>query len=103
MSHMKQVLGVIEDLRRLADSLEDLIASSPQSQPKEETSVTTDPVPTPEQPQMTSAEMRETLAGLITPSNRKQVKAIVQRYGAEKLSDLPTEHYAAVLAEVRTL
>lgn len=50
----------------------------------------------------TMIEVRDALSKLAQAGRRDVVKALLSKYGAEKLSDVSTDHYAALLQEARS-
>ena len=54
-------------------------------------------------PPITLVELRAFVAGRSTPENRAKIKALLGKYGAAKLTELPEEHYAALKREVEAL
>lgn len=100
-------------LNNIADFLEDLNAkdSAPatenQSQETESAPSTdaTVPVPVaePETPKLSFEDVRGILADIARAGNREGVKALLEKYGASKLSALAPEHYAAILKDAEGL
>lgn len=83
------VLNIAKDLRKLANSIEKL-AKEKSIERKE----TTDP------PQeITLEDVRAKLAALMQEGKQAEVKALLQRHGGEKLSDIPEEKYPALLED----
>lgn len=52
---------------------------------------------------LTLVELRAYVAEQSTPEKRPKIKAILRKYGADKLTELKEEHYASVMAEVQKL
>lgn len=123
MSKIKRALDVVKDLRSLADSIEYLVEAlegnekvssnnaevptskeEPEStQPAEtkESQVDTPPeVKEPEEKQPTLEEVRAAMAEKNREGHREKVKAIIHKYGANKLTALDPKHYPQVLKEV---
>jgi len=129
MSKIKRALDVVKDLRSLADSIEYLAealegnevvssnnaeASTSKEAPKttqpaestqpaetKESQVDTPPeVKEPEEKQPTLEEVRAAMAEKNREGHREKVKAIIHKYGANKLTALDPKHYAQVLKEV---
>ena len=100
-------------LNNIADFLEDLNAkdSAPatenQSQETESAPSTdaTVPVPVakPETPKLSFEDVRGILADIARAGNREGVKALLEKYGASKLSALDPKCYADVLKEAEVL
>ena len=59
--------------------------------------------PTPEKQTVTFVELRSRLSEISRSGKTAEVKELIRRYGATKLSDLAESDYAAVLAEAEGL
>lgn len=94
MARIKEIADIACELRRLADELTALIA-----QPEE---VTRQPVES-EEADMTLEELRAYVADRSSMENRPKIKAILTRFGVNKLTELPATQYAAVKNEVAAL
>ena len=111
LGKVKLLLDVIEDLRSLADSLGAVADAMAQSDP---------PAREPEQvipaPDTTSSEANalpqkkvtlETVRAVLAEKSRKgftaQVRAMLQKYGAPKLSQIDPADYPALVAEAEVL
>lgn len=102
MSQTKRWLDVVEDLRHLADSLEFLIAG-----------MTNDEVPTQQAkklktdktkiPKVTLEQVRGTLASKSQEGKTAEVRELIQKYGASKLSEVDEKHFADLLKEAEEL
>ena len=104
MSRIKLLLDVIEDIRSLADSLQAVATALGQSAP-EDTSAP-DPAPAPADPlpkAITLEEVRAVLAERSHDGYTDQVRGLLQKYGAEKLSGVDPKHYAALLKDAEVL
>lgn len=116
MSKMKLLLGVVSDLRSLADSLQavaDAVAQGGQEQPDQ----TTEEKPTqkPEKKNvakqvekaepkpLTLEQVRAALAEKSRAGHTSEVKALLIKHGADKLSDIDPAEYPALLAEAEVL
>lgn len=110
MSRMKLLLDVIEDIRSLADSLQAVATALGQSDPED----TAAPDPAPEAPPapapadpptkvITLEEVRAVLAERSHDGYTDQVRGLLQKYGAEKLSGVDPKHYAALLKDAEVL
>jgi dsRNA-specific ribonuclease len=83
------VLNIAKDLRKLANSIEKL-AKEKSIERKE----TTDP------PQeITLEDVRAKLAALMQDGKQVEVRALLQKHGGEKLSDISEEKYSALLED----
>lgn len=116
MSKMKLLLDVVSDLRSLADSLRavaDAVAQGGQEQPDQ----TTEEKPTqkPEKKNvakqvekaepkpLTLEQVRAALAEKSRAGHTSEVKALLIKHGADKLSDIDPAEYPALLAEAEVL
>ena len=116
MSKMKLLLDVVSDLRSLADSLQavaDAVAQGGQEQPDQ----TTEEKPTqkPEKKKvakqvekaepkpLTLEQVRAALAEKSRAGHTSEVKALLIKHGADKLSDIDPAEYPALLAEAEVL
>ena len=110
MSRIKLLLDVIEDIRSLADSLQAVATALGQSDSEDATA----PVPTPTAPSapastdpppkaITLEEVRAVLAERSHDGYTDQVRGLLQKYGAEKLSGVDPKHYAALLKDAEVL
>lgn len=116
MSKMKLLLDVVSDLRSLADSLQavaDAVAQGGQEQPDQ----TTEEKPTqkPEKKNvakqvekaepkpLTLEQVRAALAEKSRAGHTAEVKTLLIKHGADKLSDIDPAEYPALLAEAEVL
>ena len=110
MSRMKLLLDVIEDIRSLADSLQAVAAALGQSDPEDAAAPAPAPAapppPAPAAPPpkaITMEEVRAVLAERSHDGYTDQVRGLLQKYGAEKLSGVDPKHYAALLKDAEVL
>lgn len=100
MSKTKLLLKVVSDLRSLADSVQavaDAIASNGSNEkPKPEQ-------PESEEKQITLEEVRAILAEKSHDGFTSEVRALLQKYGASKLSEIDPSKYPALLADAEDL
>lgn len=108
MSRIKLLLEVIEDIRSLADSLQAVATALGQSDSED----TPAPVPAappesapagPPPKAITLEEVRAVLAERSHDGYTDQVRGLLQKYGAEKLSGVDPKHYAALLKDAEVL
>lgn len=105
MSKMKLLLDVVDDMRRLADSLQtvaDSIAGNTDAddQPDQQ------PAPQPEKPKtsvITIDQVRAVLSEKSGQGKTKEVKALLYKYDAGKLSGVKPEDYPALMEEAQKL
>lgn len=116
MSKMKLLLDVVSDLRSLADSLQavaDAVAQGGQEQPdqtteekpaqKPEKKNVAKQVEKPEPKPLTLEQVRAALAEKSRAGHTSEVKALLIKHGADKLSDIDPAEYPALLAEAEVL
>lgn len=106
MSRMKLLLQVTEDVQALADSLRELVeamqsgeteqVAAPKPHAKEESVE-------PEVKQPTLEEVRGLLARKSQEGNSSEVKALIEKFGASRLSEIQPESYLALMAEAEVL
>jgi hypothetical protein len=105
MNKTKIIQDIIVHLNGIIHSLEDLsgVLETDQTEPEaeikvKEEAVETEKVNKPKQP--TIEDVRAAMAGKNREGHREEVKTILIRYGANKLTALDSKHYAEVLKEV---
>ncbi len=122
MGKVKLLLDVIEDLRSLADSLQavaDAVAENDVSaemtatkeaeekgRPKaaaKKTTMKKTPKAEPEEKPLTLEEVRAVLAEKSRAGHTAEVKELLNKHGADKLSEIDPAEYPALLAEAEVL
>ena len=112
MSRIKLFLDVVSDLRSLADSLQavaDAVAQGGQEQPTQKPEKKTaakqvePPVEKPETKPLTLEQVRAALAEKSRAGHTAEIKALLIKHGADKLSDIDPAEYPALLAEAEVL
>ena len=124
MSHVKLMLDVIDDvcsvaegLQRLASSLRVLVEAigsdeqpkiaAPAEKTEPKAKATAKPKAAlkeaPKEKQLTLTEIRGILAEKSRNGKTAEVKALLIKHGADKLSDIKPEEYPALLADVEGL
>ena len=122
MSKMKLLLDVVSDLRSLADSLQavaDAVAQGGQEQmdqtteekpvqkPEKRTTAKKEEPPTEKAGQqskpLTLEQVRAALAEKSRAGHTSEVKALLIKHGADKLSDIDPAEYPALLADAEVL
>ena len=83
-----ELIGV---LHRLVDVLEEFVQSTPSDEQSK--------VSESEESSPTLEEVRTVLARLSVEEHSAAVKALIAKFGADKLSDIAPEQYAALLKE----
>ncbi len=107
MSKVKLLLDVVEDLRSLADSVQAVanamlrneepdapVAPKPQESPK--------PTAAPKK-EITLEQVRAVLAEKSHDGLTAEVRELLQKYGAQKLSGVDPTHYASLLKDAEGL
>ena len=87
--------AVVENLRRLADSIEALATDEQHGDDVEEVR---EPAT-----KITFEDLRAVLAVLTRDGKQQEVKKLITEYGAAKLSDVPEEKYQELLDKAREL
>lgn len=102
MGKMKELSMVIEELRRcgealidVAESLKATFSSDSAEVPRKAELSAPKPVPL--------EKVRAVLAEKSVQGKRKEVQALIHKYGAERLSDIAPEHYVSLLADAEEL
>lgn len=112
MSRIKLFLDVVSDLRSLADSLQavaDAVAQGGQEQPTQKPEKKTaakqvePPVEKPETKPLTLEQVRAALAEKSRAGHTSEIKALLIKHGADKLSDIDPAEYPALIAEAEVL
>ena len=103
MSKIQLLLDVVEDLRSLAESVQAVANAMLQSDAEVETPAPA-PAPKPEPRKVVTLEqVRAVLAEKSHDGFTADVRALLQKYGAEKLSSVDPEKYADLLADAEVL
>ncbi len=92
---------VAEDLRSLADCLQALSDAGADELTDEPKEVSEEPVK--KQPAITLEKVRGILADKSRNGHTAEVRAIIQKYGAERLSDIDPANYPAVIKDAEVL
>lgn len=102
MSKIKLALDVVEDLRGLANSIESLVNAMANNNTAE-VPVTSEEVVPPKEEQISIEEVRAVLAAKSQGGKQPEVKALIIKYGANKLTDLDPSCYKNLLKEAEVL
>lgn len=104
MSKIKLLLDVVEDLRSLADSVQAVAdammqsdAPAPAAEPEH-----TEPPAAPAK-KVTLEDVRAVLAEKSHDGLTAEVRGLLQKYGAQKLSGVDPKHYPALLKDAEML
>ena len=107
MSRIKLLLDVVSDMRSLADSIQavcDAMASDgPTEVPEEEPQKKPQKSKAEKAPEITLEKVRGVLADKSRSGHTAEVRSIIQKYGADRLSDINPKDYPAVLADAEVL
>ena len=106
MSKMKLLLDVVDDMRRLADSLQTVADCIVGNTDADDQLDYQQPIPQPEKPKapvITIDQVRTLLAEKSGEGKTQAVKALLYKYDAGKLSGVKQEDYAALMEEARKL
>ncbi len=115
MGKVKLLLDVIADMRSLADSLQAVADAMTQTdsvdaptkntgeEPKKAAKETAAPSLAPEEKALTLEEVRMVLAEKSRAGHTAEVRALLVKHGAEKLSDIDPVRYPALLADAEVL
>lgn len=102
MSRIKMLLNVVSDLRSLADSLEQVadVMGNPRAEKDEPKS---SPPPKKAEQQITLEQVRALLAEKSNNGYTAEVRELLKKHGADKLSGIDPSEYAALLADAEVL
>jgi hypothetical protein len=96
---MSELAKIIEDLRNIAETihqivntLEEQFSSPPATQPTQVS-----------EPTLTLEEVRAILANKSRAGFTSQIRALLQKYGSDRLSNVDPAHYKALLADAEEL
>ncbi|ARD98863.1 hypothetical protein V425_04200 [Lactococcus lactis RTB018] len=103
MSQTKRWLDVVEDLRHLADSLEFLIAGMSNDEVQTQQTKEDKLAQIKETPKVTLEQVRGALASKSQEGKTAEVRELIQKYGASKLSEVDEEHFVDLLKEAGEL
>lgn len=126
MSRIKLLLDVVQDIRSLADSLQAVAEAMLQNEPEQtdapaegspdpkaekkntgkkaaKPAAKAEPESEPEEKALTLEEVRAVLAEKSRAGHTAEVKALLLKHGADKLSDIDPAQYPALLADAEVL
>ena len=104
MSKMKLLFEVVSELRSLADSLEAVAKAIEQPQTAaDETEKFTETKKENSEPQITLEQVRAALAEKSNEGYTAQVRELLKKYGADRLSAIDPSEYASLLADAEVL
>ena len=106
MSKIKLLLDVVDNMRQLADSLQAVADTMAGNTPSEDHTSDLIPDSVPQkhtQPKVDIEQVRAVLAEKSGDGKTQEVKALLYKYDAGKLSGVKPEDYAALLEEAGKL
>ena len=115
MSKIKLLLDVVNDMRSLADSIQavcDAFVSDEPAETSQAEATAEVPEESPKKPEKAKAEKQpkitlEQVRGVLADKSRSgktaEVRAIIQKYDADRLSGINPKDYPAVLADAEVL
>jgi len=106
MSKIKLLLDVVTDLRSLADSLQAVADAMASNEPVDASHPETPaqvPAQKSEEKAVTLEQVRAVLAEKSHDGFTAEVRGLLERHGASKLSQIDPSRYAALLAEAEAL
>lgn len=96
------ILKIAENLRMLSENLEAAVIAEARSEEPDNTPIPSQS-PTPELQPVTLEQVRAVLAEKSQDGKIAEVRALISKYGAKKLSEVDPTHYAALLADSEEL
>ena len=98
----QKLLKVDEDIRSLADSIQAVCTVVTDNLAAKEADAPPEPEPSPE-PEIPLEKVRGVLADKSRSGKTAEVRAIIKKFGADRLSDIDPKDYVAVLKEAEVL
>ncbi len=93
----QKTLDIVSALKSAPETAEE-----PKPKKKKEPAPKETPEPAPKEEKIDKAEVRKILAAA-ADKHRAEVKALLTKYGADNLTQLAPEHYAAIIADAEEL
>lgn len=110
LSKIKLLLDVVSDMRSLADSIQAVVEAMANNEAvettepvAEEKKTATKKVEKPKQKEVTLEDVRSVLAVKSQQGLTAGVREIIQKYGANKLSEIDPKYYADILKDAEVL
>ena len=94
---------VIASLRQLASGLQEMADSLNKEAQATPASVTENVPDAPSSDSVTLEQVRTVLASLSVAGHSEEIRSLIAKYGATRLSDIAPEHYASVLKEAESI
>lgn len=102
MSRTKLLLDVGEDLRNLADSIQTLCDAVMSDEPQAAPTIDGEYVQH-KNPEVTLEEVRGLLARKSQEGKSTEVKSLIEKFGASRLSEIKPESYHALMLDAEEL
>lgn len=102
MSKVKLLLDVVQDMRSLADSIQAVAEAIAGNEAHAEASAETKAVET-TAPAITIEQVRDVLAPLSQSGKSAEVRGLLQKYGANKLSEIAPAQYGSLIKDAEVL
>lgn len=99
MSKVKLLLALVDDLKTLADSVQAVADAIGSNEPKEDIKS----VPAQVEKEITLEEVRGVLAEKSHAGFTAQIRELLKKYGASKLSEIDPSKYTALLSDAEGL
>ena len=103
MSQSKLLLNAVEDIRSLADSLQALANAIARDEVADESPATSVEQAAKPSVTVTLEQVRAVLAEKSHDGLTEQVRGLLQKYGAQKLSAIASDRYADLLRDAKEL
>ena len=103
MSNIKLLLDLISDVRAVADDLQAIADAMASNEAPEVTETTTTDTPNSPKPTIKLEDLRTLLATKSQSGLGNEVRELIRKYDATKLSDVNPNRYAAMFAEAEVL
>lgn len=116
MSKIQLLLDVVDNMRALADSIQAVantmrenelsqpVEPSPRPEPVKPVPAEPEPIPVPKPVKpITLPELRTALGKLSREGYTDQIRALIQKYGADRLGEVDPSNYGALLKEAEEL
>ena len=103
MDKMFELINSLNALTKAVTALTEKITSEYDSEKDEPQEITAKEQPTPEQQTVTFVELRSRLSEISRNGHTAEVKELLRKFGADKLSDVAESDYTALLAEAEVI
>lgn len=101
--HSEIAADIIASLRQLASGLQEMVDRLDEEAQTTPTPVTEEMPAAPSSDSVTLEQVRKVLASLSVAGHSEEIKNLIAKYGATRLSDIAPEHYAEVLKEAESI